>query len=290
MPSRTPRDELSRRLQALDRNLPAAVQPGDVEAVHRSRVASRRLREALPVMHAETGAPEVRKSRKAVRGLTRLLGGVRELDVSLALLEELKQRHPDFSAAVGLVRAYLEHERRLRRGEMVRGVEELEAEDLRLKLDSLADTRQLATVEERRKRLRRRLRPRVNAVASAMAAAGSLYAFDRLHRVRIAIKKLRYLLELVHEVARVGTLRLVRSLKDSQDLLGRLHDLEVLAGFTRTTLGAHPSQAVRVRALLEAIECEARERHADYLRLVPRLTAVLEACRSDLDRRLARHG
>ncbi len=287
MPPRASRDALSRRVQVLDRNLPAAVQPGDVEAVHRSRVASRRVREALPVMHAETEGRAVRKSRKAVRGLTRMLGEVRELDVSLALLDELKGRHEDLAPAIEMVRAFVAQERLRRRNEMV---EELDPDKLRRKLTALAETERLAPVVDRRARLRLRLRPRVTGVASAMAAAGSLYAFDRLHRLRVAIKKLRYLLELVHEVARVGTLRVVRRLKEAQELLGRLHDLEILAGFARTTLGAHPSHALELRALLDAIERETRERHADYLRLAPRLSAVLEACRTDLDRRLAHHG
>jgi CHAD domain-containing protein len=277
-------------MQVLDLNLPAAVQPGDVEAVHRSRVASRRLREALPVVPAESAAPAVRKSRKAVRGLTRLLGGVRELDVSLALLDELMEEHEDLAPAVDMVRAFVQRERQRRRGQMVRGVEELDPDRLRQRLTALAETVRHATVAERRDRLRQRLEPRVAGMASAVDAAGSLYAFDRLHRVRISIKKLRYLLELVHEVARVGTSRLVRRLKDAQDLLGRLHDLEVLAGFVRMTFGAHPSHPIQLRALLDVIERETRQRHAEYLRLVPRLLAVLEACRTNVDRRLAHHG
>ena len=289
MAPRASRDALSRRLQVLDRNLPAAVGPGDVEAVHRSRVASRRLREALPVMHAETGGPALRKGRKAVRGLTRLLGGVRELDVSLAILEELKRENPALAASIDRVRVFVDRERLQRRDEMLRGVEELGPEKLRKRLTALAETEGLAPVAERRERLRRRLPPRVAGVAQAMDAAGSLYAFDRLHRLRIAVKKLRYLLELVHEVARVGTLRLVRRLREVQDLLGRLHDLEVLAGFTRTTVGVHPTHGPELRALLDVIERETRERHAEYLRLAPRLAAVLEACRTDLDRRLAHH-
>jgi len=241
-------------------------------------------------MHAETEARLVRKSRKAVRGLTRLLGGVRELDVTLCLLDELKGRHEELAGAMAMVRAFADQERLRRRNQMVQGVEALDPEKLKRKLTALAETERLAPVAERRERLRTRLAPRVMGVATAMDAAGSLYSFDRLHRVRVAIKKLRYLLELVHEVARVGTIRLVRRLKEAQELLGRLHDLEILAGFTRTTLGSHPSHAVELRALLDVIERETRERHAEYLCLAPRLRAVLEACRTDLDQRLAHHG
>jgi CHAD domain-containing protein len=241
-------------------------------------------------MPAEAEASAVKKSRKDVRGLTRLLGGVRELDVSLAILDELKEGHDHLAPAADKVRAFVEQERLRRRRVMVRGVERIGADRLRTRLTTLAETQSLATLAERRERVRRRLAPRVAGVAAAIEAAGSLYAFDRLHRVRIAVKKLRYLLELAHEATRVGTARMVRRLKAAQDLLGRLHDLEVVAGFVRMTLGLHPAHAVGLRDLLDVIERETRQRHAEYLRLVPRLTAVLETCRTDLDQRLARHG
>ena len=286
MPARAARNALTRRLQVLDRNLPAAVQPGDAEAVHRSRVASRRLREALPVLHPPVDPRALRKSRRAVRGLTRLLGGVRELDVALSILDELSASHPDLSVGVAVARRLVEQQRLRRREEMLRGLVDLEPRKLRKKLVALSEMTRLPAVAERRARLHERLGPRVMGVAAAMENAGSLYAFDRLHRVRIAIKKLRYLLELVHEVAGIGTRRLVRRLKSAQDLLGRLHDLEVLAGFARAALAAHPAHAIQLRTLLDLVEGETRQRHAQYLRLVPRLAAVLEACRTDLDRRL----
>lgn len=290
MASGAVRDALNRRLQVLDRNLPAAVEPGDAEAVHRSRVASRRLREALPVIHSPSATPRLRKTRKAVRRLTRLLGGVRELDVSLAVLDALQREHPDLGDAIEFVRAFVQRERLERRAEMLRRLEDLNPRKLRKQLAALADEETSpAPLSERRDRLARRLRPRVTRVAEAMAAAGSLYAFDRLHLVRIAIKRLRYLLELAREVSRVGTARPVRQLKTAQELLGRLHDLEVLAGFVRAALPSQTGDAVHLRALLHLIERETRLRHAEYLRLVPALNAVLETCRTDLDRRLTHH-
>ena len=51
----------------------------DPEAVHQARVASRRLREVLPIVLAPGGRTE--RLRRTVRRLTRTLGPVRELDV-----------------------------------------------------------------------------------------------------------------------------------------------------------------------------------------------------------------
>ena len=57
--------------------MPGAV-GGDAEALHQARVASRRIREALPL---EIRPP--RKLMRQVRRITRALGPVRELDVAL---------------------------------------------------------------------------------------------------------------------------------------------------------------------------------------------------------------
>ena len=97
---------LARRVRALERDLPAVLDD-DVEALHRSRVASRRLREILPVLglerHPGRQTP-VRKLRRRLRRLTSALGGVRELDVALGILDELRQRRPDLEQALSRAR------------------------------------------------------------------------------------------------------------------------------------------------------------------------------------------
>ncbi|MDP1570271.1 MAG: CHAD domain-containing protein, partial [Vicinamibacterales bacterium] len=54
---------LQARLVRLLQALPAA-QAGDVTSVHQARVASRRLREALPVAGAGDAGPEMRRARR----------------------------------------------------------------------------------------------------------------------------------------------------------------------------------------------------------------------------------
>src|ERR671921_161257 len=75
---------IRQRLRALARTLPGA-RTGDVASIHQARVATRRLREALPVLG---GGPRGRKLERRVRDLTQALGPVRELDVALLMLEE----------------------------------------------------------------------------------------------------------------------------------------------------------------------------------------------------------
>jgi CHAD domain-containing protein len=106
--------------------------------------------------------------------------------------------------------------------------------------------------------------------------------------VRIAVKKLRYTLELIHEFGRVPTRRLVTRLKWFQDLLGRQHDLEVVAAYVRRLgcSGKGPF-ADDVERVLDLLEHETRELHAKYLGGVGRLVDVIAKCRGEIDRRLA---
>src|ERR1700687_5235330 len=87
-------DLLRSRLDRFTRTLPG-VESGEIGAVHRARVASRRLRELLPIL--ELDQPLVRKLGRRLRKLTRRLGSVRDLDVLTLLIDELRgsSRLPD---------------------------------------------------------------------------------------------------------------------------------------------------------------------------------------------------
>src|SRR5437016_6346268 len=89
---------LERRSRALRRHLSAAVAGKDI-GVHQARVASRRLREALPVLTDGLHHTKGRKAQGKIRRLTQALGAVRELDVTLHLVDELAERPSVPSAA-----------------------------------------------------------------------------------------------------------------------------------------------------------------------------------------------
>jgi CHAD domain-containing protein len=258
-----------------------------VEAVHRMRVASRRLREALPVLmlpgedRADTlGA---RKLSRKVRRVTRAAGGVRELDVALATLEEFGDRSPSLAAATEAIRASLDQERSARRADMLQRLEKVDLKVLSRKITTLVAAFDLVADEEHRYLLLgARIAERVDGLEAAVEAAGTMYAAERLHAVRIAAKKLRYVLELARELARVPTLALTRRLKEVQDLLGRLHDLEVLAGHARgVEAAADSSDELRASAagLVVEIEAEIVRLHADYVGQRETLNMVITRCR-----------
>src|SRR5262252_1561549 len=86
--SRRRADLLQKRLEQFTRLL-HELQQGDVRALHRTRVASRRLREILPVLQLKHDVA-VRLGRR-LKHVTAELGRVRELDVLLAVIAELRE-------------------------------------------------------------------------------------------------------------------------------------------------------------------------------------------------------
>src|SRR5918995_4252992 len=98
MKLRKPRHRLlPRRLRAFARALPDAC-GGDVNAVHKARVASRRLREALPVVLADVPPKKAKRLARGFRRITRALGPVREMDVTIGVLETTAAQFPEAAA------------------------------------------------------------------------------------------------------------------------------------------------------------------------------------------------
>ncbi len=284
MPLRTALTRLvDRRLRLLERHLPAAL-AGDATGVHQARVASRRLREAVPVLAADLPGVRRRKVTRRLRGITRALGGVREMDVSLKALDGIARRIGGAdAAALDGVRARLERVRQERRAGMHEALSAIGMPELAGRVRRIAD---LASSPEHeaawRTRLAARLAGRADALAAAIDAAGALYVPEPLHRVRIAAKKLRYALELAGESGAAETKRMVRALKRVQDTLGRLHDLQVL-GRHVAALEAEPGPArlpaEALAPLVHTLDRDCRALHARYVAAGSDLLAICGAVR-----------
>lgn len=262
---------LRRRLRALTRHVPRALDEAP-RSLHRARVASRRLREVVPVAATALAGVKPAKARRVLRRVTRALGPVRETDVALATLGERRFAHAA-RPAVELVRARLLDERRRRREVMG---DRIGALNLTVLVERLRARASEGAVREGpwRGALARRVGRRTSGLRRAIDAAGSLYAPEALHLVRVAAKKLRYALELADETGAVSARDEVRALRRVQDQLGRLHDLQVLRVHVHAAEASAASAEVpsgALESLARAIDDECRALHARYLSAVPRL-------------------
>ena len=278
---------LERRARALHRYLPKAI-AGDDTGVHQARVASRRLREAVPVLAADF--KHSAKARRKIRRLTRALGTVRELDVSLRLLDELAAAEDLSRPALQDVRLHVLADREKKRETMLSRLADVNADKLERRLKSVSEHVALDRSGSWRQTLASRLLKRSRRLATAVDNAGQLYAPELLHRVRIAAKKLRYVLELAADTGVRSASPLVRSLKRVQDMLGRLNDLQVLQSHVAAVEAAPIGRAVPHQglALIAArIEEECRRLHGRYVAQAEALQDLAVAVRSDVVPRLA---
>jgi CHAD domain-containing protein len=277
---RTNRSELliRQRLDALTRSLPGA-QLGDPLLLHQARVASRRLREALPlVAHGARG----RKLERTVRRLTRALGPVRELDVALQTLEALTAGGDAPRGAIAKLRQVVRDERQRLYVEMCKRIGRVDLDKLEHRTAAAGKRHAGGRLRDPRRIVAARLRAahRAGRLREAIENAAGIYLPDRLHKVRIAVKKLRYAMEVSRELsgsrgeARIGTLR------EAQDLLGRMHDHEVLIARVRGVQGSSQAPNLRVSADLDRVvrrlETECRQIHGHYMALRKKLVAICD--------------
>jgi CHAD domain-containing protein len=115
-----------------------------------------------------------------------------------------------------------------------------------------------------------RVARRASAVAAVMTDAGAVYLAERLHRVRIAVKKLRYALEVAADAGSAGTVRLdLNQLRRAQQVLGRLHDLQMLVNSARDVKASLTPPDVtawrELDGLVLALEQDCRRLHGRYM-------------------------
>ena len=97
-----------------------------------------RLREAVPVLARDVKGGKAKKAQGKVRKLTRALGTVRELDVTLTVLNELAERGNLPTLALEEVRAHVVEEREHRRATMLKRLEKVKVDKLDRRLASVA--------------------------------------------------------------------------------------------------------------------------------------------------------
>ncbi len=197
---------------------------GDSEVIHDLRVGCRRARVTLSEFGDQFAPGPRREAREALREIRKRLGKLRELDVSLALLEDFCEGHPH---AVQFARNRLQELRR-------------EAESAAQPLDSpLGEAGlngRIATLEGAyrsttqcyRKHAERRLTKRLKKLVRQHKAWKLTQRPDDLHDLRVRFKKMRYTLEVYVDLYGKPGKDLLYSLEEAQDTLGGWNDHRVL--------------------------------------------------------------
>lgn len=257
------------------------VESGDARAIHRMRVATRRLRELLPVLQLD--ARTARKLGRRLRRVTRRLGAIRELDVLLDVMDELQKSRGYPGQVLGRITSDIRTARNSARDDLIGKPLVSELQRIGRKLDAAAI--ELEDAEQKGSRGRgwhwaidARVSRRATTLSTAIEDAGALYLPERLHVVRIALKKLRYAVEVSGQAMGADRGADLRTLKRGQDLLGRLHDFQVLIDRVRRAQASIDPTGVAVSrsldGLVTGLEQQCRRLHARYVRERGAMAAV----------------
>ncbi len=277
----TPSTLVQRHLHSLLSNLKGAFD-GDVESVHQARVATRRLREAIPLLDGDRqGVVSV------VRSAGRHLGRVRELDAMSTRLDSLGSRIPTI-AAEDLHRArQAVQTRRLRaRRQMVKALERLDLWALpdvvsggrrgriwRWVPDRLGQSHSWTT------RIWDRIAEQSRSAVAAAQRTPAIYFPNRAHGARVEIKKLRYAVEVVADAGLWQAGHALKDLRRLQSALGDVHDLQVL-GDTLVEVTPPDQIATPGVSTIRAgqLEDDLARRYADYIKRRDRVFMIAAAC------------
>jgi CHAD domain-containing protein len=235
-------------LRQLDRFMsfePKVLRGDDPDAIHDMRVASRRLQQILDLLYPPPRPREIRRLRRRIRRCRRALGEVRNCDVLLAQVHDRVARK---RAARREAWTAIHHYLLARRAEsFLRALRKLSRINLAIFYVRLRESLEHGGPSPEGLRHTHGARPLESAVVApfpehvAQTLSTVWGAFEEqvelsrhdarapvIHGVRIAAKRLRYLLEVLHEFHIAGSGEALAWLRQLQQHLGDWHDLEVL--------------------------------------------------------------
>jgi CHAD domain-containing protein len=240
-------NHLDTLVETLGARIPRALEEFDEESIHQARVTTRRLKAALDLLESTLDKDHARPFARLGRKLRRRLGPLRDLDVMIGHLNEIKPSGPH-GAGVDWLRATLLRDR-VQAREKSSG--KAPATELLSRLGSWLALRQdvIGAEPQIDKLLVGSLQLQLNEFSQHADALGAKPApgaevieaqpgqgipqgpRERLdpHQLRIAGKNLRYTLELAHVQGHDLPKSILGTFKRLQKFLGLWHDFVVLA-------------------------------------------------------------
>jgi CHAD domain-containing protein len=214
----------------------------NIVALHRMRIATRRLRAAMRLFGPYLPAKQVRRVEKGLRQMARVLGSVRDFDVLLNKAQNYSENIPENKQrSLELLLRRWHKQRAKARKKMMKSFRSRTGESvwdafedfLHEKPETDNVERKGASVHRPRGDLLHYIAPtliwkrydRIRRYETVVNGA----SVETLHKLRIQCKRLRYTLELLHEILGASVESAIAQVKKAQDYLGELHDTDVTA-------------------------------------------------------------
>ena len=237
-------------LDAFSKEIDGVKASEDIEYIHRMRVASRRLRAALPLFRPCFPQKQYRKWMKEITNITRALGEARDTDVQISFLSKYEKKQsrkfnsrrkkstggvPAPGPAIQYLTSRLQKKRTSLQSKVISALLELEKSNV---IEEMRDTfsNHLSACRRVPKKslvygispvATLRIEKRLHTMLSYEQWVPNPDAVAEHHATRIAAKKLRYTMEIYGMVYRWGLKKILARVKKVQEILGDLHDCDV---------------------------------------------------------------
>ncbi len=240
---------LAGRVRDVFSNEPGVREGADPEPVHDMRVALRRLQAALRLFKACYPPRRLRRYRLRLRRLLQALGAVRDQDIIIGVLSHHAEAAPD--AVKEALARMVAQRRTLHQQERARSLRLLDKfHQANFPGDLLSFVRDARKFQRAVSHGRFAVKVEViarNAISSWNDRRGEVQQRDdpeTLHQMRIAVKRLRYVLELCRLVNAQEYGGRVERLTEMQRVLGDIHDGDMVVQCLAEALPWTPIEAI----------------------------------------------
>jgi CHAD domain-containing protein len=209
----------------------------DPEAIHDLRVSSRRLREGISIFSGCFRKRQLAPIRKELKSLTAMLGSIRNTDEALLFFSPLTDKCDSSSVATVMnIIATLQEERVEEQRRLKRELKKIDPGSLLGKIDDICSNPRIFNPATEAL-----FRPVVASILAAVAVREKTMQellpeavveknITAQHRLRISVKRFRYRMEFLAPFAKGNYKGVYSIIKEYQELLGHMHDLDVFIG------------------------------------------------------------
>jgi CHAD domain-containing protein len=221
------------------KNYAALLKRNNLENVHEARISSRRLRASLLLLSLIKPNNDYRKFSKYFKKIGRLLGMIREVDVQISFLKSLQIKPSDKELIDNLVRYLIN--KRSKAYKTFRKASQNKHDKIILKLKNCFKVLQHDAGLRLNIDIEILLIKHINKLLSY-----NIHKYNKLHKMRITAKKLRYTLELLKPFNGNIFDTPISYAHKIQDVLGDLREMDIFLDFLKKNMASKKSRLYKV--------------------------------------------
>ncbi|HTY76135.1 MAG TPA: YfcE family phosphodiesterase [Candidatus Nanoarchaeia archaeon] len=231
-------EKLATLLRAFEAPIEGVLENQDIEFVHKMRVASRRIRAAMPLFQTCCPKRKYKKWLFEVKKVTRLLGEARDLDVQIAYVKNYVEKLNSPAEKTAMQPLLRKHQERriIIQTTVANGLMELQDSGILSEMgkfwEDTAQNLEGATIDASvLEQAYWHISPKLDDFLALEKYVRQEDANLKHHEMRIKAKWLRYTLEVFASLYKNELREEIETVKTFQDVLGEMHDCDVWIGY-----------------------------------------------------------